>query len=76
MEEKLIAFIKQEITNDPGINITADTKLITSGVIDSFSLVSLHAFIEKEFRKHIPAPEFTPQAFDSVRQLVEIINRY
>ncbi len=76
MEEKLIAFIKKEYLSDPDEQITADTKLISGGLIDSFSLVSLQAYIAKEFGKNIPAPRITAQSFDTVRQMVAIIQQF
>lgn len=76
MEEKLIEFIKDEFLDDPDTEITIDTKLISGGMIDSFSLVSLQTFIEKEFGKRIPAPRITAQSFDTVRQMVEVINQF
>ena len=76
MEEKLIAFIKYEFLTDPSQGITADTKLISTGLVDSFSLVSLQAFIETEFGKKIPAPKITAQSFDTVRQMMQIIQQF
>lgn len=76
MEEKLISFIKDEFLTDPSQVVTADTRLISSGLIDSFSLVSLQAFIQKEFGKDIPAPKITAESFDTVRQMVRIIDQF
>jgi acyl carrier protein len=76
MEEKLIEFIKHEFLSDPTQTITADTRLISSGLIDSFSLVSLQAFIEKEFGKVIPAPKITAKSFDTVTQMIQIIQAF
>ena len=76
MEEKLIEFIIDEFLDDPDTEITQDTKLISSGLIDSFSLVSLQTYIEKEFGKKIPAPRITAESFDTVRQMVEVINQF
>jgi len=76
MEEKLIDFIKHEFVTDDDVEITPDTKLISSGLIDSFSLVSLQSFIKKEFGKMIPAPKITVESFDTVRQMVDIINQF
>ena len=73
MEEKLIAFIKDEFVSDPSTVITADTKLLSTGLIDSFSLVSLQSYIAKEFGKRIPAPRITVESFDTVRQIMDII---
>jgi acyl carrier protein len=76
MEQKLIQFIQREFLADPNSAITPDTKLISSGLIDSFSLVSLQRFIEKEFGKRIPAPKITAESFDSVRQMLQVIEQF
>ena len=76
MEEKLIEFIKDEFLDDPDTVIDVDTKLISGGMIDSFSLVSLQTFIEAEFGKKIPAPRITAQSFDTVRQMVQVISQF
>jgi acyl carrier protein/D-alanine--poly(phosphoribitol) ligase subunit 2 len=76
MEEKLISFIKDEFLEDPDTEINSDTKLISTGLIDSFSLVSLQQFIKTEFGKNIPPPVITERSFDTVNQMIEIINQY
>lgn len=76
MEEKLISFVKNEFISDADIEITTDTKLISSGIIDSFSLFSLQSYIEREFKKKIPPPIITAESFDTVRQMIEIINKF
>ena len=36
MKDKLIEFIRDEFLDDPDVEITEQTKLISSGLIDSF----------------------------------------
>lgn len=76
MEEKLIAFIREEFLPDPAQVITIDTSLLSSGLVDSFSLVSLQVFIEKEFGKKIPAPKITAKSFDTVRKMIQVIEEF
>jgi len=76
MKEKLIEFITHEFLTEDDVVITEDTKLISSGLIDSFSLVSLQTFIAKEFGKRIPAPKITAQSFDTIKQMIEIIEQF
>jgi len=76
MQEKLLEFIRDEFLDDPDLEIDENTKLISSGIIDSFSLVSLQSYIEREFGKKIPAPRITAQSFDTVRQMMEIIRQF
>ena len=76
MKEKLIEFIIDEYLEDPEMEINEETKLISSGLVDSFSLVSLQAFIEREFGKRIPAPKITAESFDTVNKMIEVINQF
>jgi acyl carrier protein len=76
MEDKLLDFIREEFLDDPDQEIDIDTKLISGGLIDSFSLVSLQSYIEEEFGKKIPAPRITAESFDSIRQMVDIIKQF
>ena len=76
MEEKLIEFIRHEFVSDEDMEIMENTKLISSGLIDSFSLVSLQSFIAAEFGKVIPAPKITAESFDTIKQMIEIINQF
>lgn len=76
MEEKLLNFIRNEFLEDPDTELNAETKLISTGLIDSFSLVSLQVFIAKEFGKNIPAPKITAETFDTVNKMIEVINKF
>lgn len=76
MEEKLLDFIRDEYLDDPDTEIDAETKLISGGFIDSFSLVSLQSYIEREFGKRIPAPRITAESFDTVKQMIQIIKQF
>ena len=50
--------------------LTYDTPLISSGYVDSFSMVSLLVFLENKFKIKIPPGKATPEAFDSVNKIV------
>ena len=76
MEQKLIEFIKKEFFEDPDIELGLDTKLISSGLIDSFSLISLQTFIAREFGKNVPAPKITEETFDTINKMIEVINKF
>jgi len=61
---------------DEGDEITYDTPLISSGTVDSFSMVSLLVFLENKFKIKIPPQKATPEAFDSVNKIVALVNEY
>ncbi len=54
--------------------IDEDTPLITGGIVDSFSMVSLKVFIEKRYAIKIPDDEATPFAFDTVRRIADLVS--
>jgi acyl carrier protein len=56
--------------------IKPNTKLISSGIIDSFSLVSLWIYIKKDFGKKIPSPKMTTENCYTVDKLILLINGY
>ena len=66
-------YISSKILKQPGRAISADETLISSGLIDSFSLVDLALFVEDTFGIHIDDTELNAQTFDSLKQLTALI---
>jgi acyl carrier protein len=58
-----------------GAMIDANTPLISSGLIDSLSMVSLKMFLDQTYRVRIPDAEASAEAFDSVSALVALLRR-
>ena len=79
MKETILEYIKNEYLDaDEAEDITLDenTPLISGGIVDSFSMVSLKRFLEKKFVIRIPDDEASPQAFDTVTSIVTLVNRH
>jgi acyl carrier protein len=76
MKDLILDYIKKEFIDDEDEEITFDTPLISSGYVDSFSMVSLLVFIENKFKIKIPSAKATPKAFDSVNDIVALVNQY
>ena len=74
MKEELIAYIKKEFVEDPDEEIDDATPLISSGLIDSLSIVSLVAFIDKKFGVKIPDEKGVVENFEAVNKIIETIN--
>ena len=49
MVADIIQFIRDEYLEDESMVITADTPLISSGIVDSFSMVSLKMYLEDKY---------------------------
>lgn len=69
----LAAYIAAQILKQPGRSIRPDEPLISSGLIDSFSLVDLALFVEDNFGVHIDDAELKAETFDTLEQLAALI---
>ena len=56
--------------------IGLDTPLISGGIVDSFSMVSLKRFLERKFSIAIPDADASPQAFDNVNSIAALVARF
>jgi acyl carrier protein len=65
--------ITSEILKQPDKLISADEPLISSGLIDSFSLVDLAIQVEELFNVRIEDFELNSDTFDSIDQLADIV---
>ena len=71
--ELLSHFISSKILKNPGRQIAPDAALISSGLIDSFSLVDLALFVEDTFGVRIDDTELNAQTFDTLDQLATLV---
>jgi acyl carrier protein len=76
MKDLVLNYVINEYLEDEDETITYDTPLISSGYVDSFSMVSLLVFLENKFKIKIPPSKATPEAFDSVNNIVTLVNMY
>jgi acyl carrier protein len=68
-------FICSHILKQPTRTLTLDEPLISSGVIDSFSLVDLALYIEEAFGVRIEDSELNRETFDNIEQLATLIEQ-
>jgi acyl carrier protein/D-alanine--poly(phosphoribitol) ligase subunit 2 len=77
MHEVVLEYVVDEyVEEDDDIEVGPDTPLISSGLVDSFSMVSLKAFLEKKYQVRLPDEEATPEAFDTVNSIVELVKKH
>ena len=77
MPEEMIASLGQKVADDilhePNRKIRPDEPLISSGLIDSMSLVDVAILVEDTYGVHIDDTELNADTFDSLIQLAELI---
>lgn len=71
--ESLEKYIAGQVLKQPGRRIATDEALISSGLIDSFSLMDLALFVEDNFGVRIEDTELNADTFDSLAQLTALI---
>jgi len=73
----ILDYVKREYIEDgDDREVGLDTPLISGGIVDSFSMVSLKRFVEKKYAIQIPDADATPAAFDSVKKIAELVRRF
>ena len=77
MNEAVISTLEQYIATrvlkQPNRKILPDEALISSGLIDSFSLMDLALFVEDTYGVRIEDTELNADTFDSLNQLAALI---
>lgn len=68
--------VREYLEEDDVREITETTPLISGGIVDSFSMVSLKRFLEKKYHIQIPDADATPDAFDTVQRIVALVERF
>jgi acyl carrier protein len=73
--KELIDYIREEIIRRPTLDITVDTPLVSSGLIDSFSLVDVLSKLEEVTERRIPAGKVQPKDMDTVSLMLSTAQR-
>ena len=71
--DALSQYIATQILKQPKRTVQVDEPLISSGLIDSFSLVDLSMFVEERFGVRLDDSELNAGTFDSLAQLADLI---
>lgn len=69
----LAQYIAINILKQPNRIIRAEEPLLTSGLVDSFSLMDMALYIEDTFGVRIEDTELNSQTFDNLSQLAILI---
>jgi acyl carrier protein len=76
LKKIILQYVTEEYLEDEDDELTADTPLISGGIVDSFSMVSLKRFLENKYSISIPDEQATPEAFDTVNKIAELVKGY
>lgn len=75
LKDTILKYVIEEYA-DENDKITYETPLISSGLVDSFSMVSLKRFLEVKYKITIPDEDASPEAFNSVNKIADLVLRF
>jgi acyl carrier protein len=76
MHKIVLDYVIEEYLEDEDEEIEVNTPLISGGIVDSFSMVSLKRFLENKYKISIPDEDATPEAFDTVNSICNLVNEF
>jgi len=68
--------VKEYLEEGDDREVTETTPLISGGIVDSFSMVSLKRFLERKYEIRVPDAEATTTAFDTVDSIAALVERF
>ena len=76
MKDTILKYVIHEyLDEDDADDVGHDTGLITGGIVDSFSMVSLKRFLENKYAIRIPDADASPEAFDTINSIAALVRR-
>lgn len=73
IKDIVLKYVIEEYMEDENDEIKYDTPLISGGIVDSFSMVSLKRFLENKYNISIPDEKASPDAFDTVNKITDLV---
>ena len=75
LKDVILEYVINEYAEEDD-KVTYDTPLISGGLVDSFSMVSLKRFLEMKYKISIPDADATPEAFDNINKIADLVRRF
>jgi len=77
LKDKIREYVTNEYVEEgSGVEIGDETPLISGGIVDSFSMVSLKLFLENQYKIKIPDADASAEAFDSVNRIALVVRKF
>jgi len=76
MKDIILNYVIEEYLEEEDEELTYESPLISGGIVDSFSMVSLKRFLENKYNISIPDDKASPEAFDTVNSIVDLVNEF
>lgn len=71
--QSILDYLKGSVLLDPSVEIPLDDSLLETGILDSFGIMDLLTFLEREFGLAIPDEDITKEKMGSIRKMGKYI---
>ena len=72
----LAQFLRNTVLKDPRVTLDAQTPLVSSGLVDSLSLVKVLSFVEDAFGVVIPDEAATAESMNTIGQILQLVDAF
>ena len=72
---EMTAYIQSQFVRRPGVQVSPDTPLVSSGLIDSFALIEIFLKLEHVTGRKIPASKVQAKDMDTVQLMLATAER-
>ena len=73
VKDTILDYVRSEIV--PGKRVEYNSRLITSGWVNSLDMVAVKSHLETHYKIRIPDEMATAQAFDSVENIARLLDK-
>ncbi len=70
---EILQFLRRELLEGESVQLSADTRLLDLGLINSVSAVMLQSFIEKRLGVKLPRGSLTPENLATPRSIAALV---
>ena len=74
--KQLTTYIAEKVMKGKGVQITEDTLLVSSGLIDSFALIEIFLELQKIAGRKVPASKVQAKDMDTVRLMFAMAEKF
>jgi len=75
IEQRLISFVSSEFLGNDAPDLATDTPLLDLGVLDSFSILKLLAFADRELGVRVPLEEVSVDDMKDISSIAAFLSR-
>jgi len=74
-QDRMLQYLRDDVIRRPAIELTAQTPLVSSGLVDSFALIDVLLKLEDVLDLRIPASRVQPKDLDTVERMIGTARR-